>query len=222
MIVTIDGPAGAGKSTVTRLLAEKLGFDFLDTGAMYRAVTLMAIEREVDFADPTALAELAKSLTLQFQGDRLLVNGRDVSSQIRTPEVSRKIGAVADAVPVREHLVALQREWVASGNYVCEGRDQGTVAFPNAECKIFLTASREERARRRAEQLQAAGIPADRIDLLREQEIRDREDCNRPVGRLQMADDAIEFNSDDLPLSQVVEELYKIVCDQIDKKSREK
>lgn len=217
MIVTIDGPAGAGKSTVTRRLADKLGFDFLDTGAMYRAVTLMAIERGISLSDPEALGALARSLTLHIQGDRLWVDGQDVTSQIRDPEVSRKIGPVADAVPVRQHLVGLQREWAARGNYVCEGRDQGTVAFPDAQCKIFLTASPEERATRRAAQLQAAGIPADWNELLREQETRDQEDRSRPVGRLQQAPDAIEFNTDGLTLDEVVEQLYQLVCRQLGK-----
>src|SRR5688572_29920283 len=153
MIVTIDGPAGAGKSSISRRLAERLSFAFLDTGAMYRAVALAALRRGLGESDSEAIAKLADESTIDFDGMRTLLNGEDISAAIRTSEVSAAVYLAADNVAVRRRLVDLQRQIAAGRDIVTEGRDQGTVAFPNAECKIFLTASREERARRRYEEL---------------------------------------------------------------------
>ena len=141
MIVTIDGPAGAGKSTVARKLAAKLGFDFLDTGAMYRCVALSGSRQNVDWGDEAALGEIARSLPLEFDGARVLLGDEDVSAAIRTPEVTAIIHYAADNLMVREAMVDLQRKLAAEDNVVTEGRDQGTVAFPQAECKFFLSAS---------------------------------------------------------------------------------
>ena len=148
MVIAIDGPAGAGKSTVTRKLAQRLGFHFLDTGAMYRAVTWAAIDRGVNLDDSESLLSLANSIKIAFDGDNVSVDGRDVSVQIREPEVTRNIFHVADHPGIRDILVRLQREIASTGNYVCEGRDQGTVAFPDAFCKIYLNASPQYRALR--------------------------------------------------------------------------
>lgn len=215
MIITIDGPAGTGKSTVTRILAQRLGFQFLDTGAMYRAVTLAAIKRDVDFDDPEALGSLARSLNLEFKEDSIILDGVDVSKEIRNPNVARQIGPVADAIEVRAHLVNLQREIASKGNFICEGRDQGTVAFPNADCKIFLTASVEQRAHRRAQQMKNAGLDVDWNRLVQEQQIRDFQDTCRPVGKLQRADDAFEVDTDDKTLEEVVTELIEVVSTKI-------
>ena len=217
MIVTIDGPAGAGKSTVTRKLAQKIGFQHLDTGAMYRAVTWQAIQNDADFDDEFALQRVATDLILVFNAGRVIVGGQDVSEAIRTPEITRQVVKVADAVAVRSQLVDLQRRIASSGNFVCEGRDQGTVAFPNAFCKVFLTASAKSRAKRRAEQLQAAGHFVDFDQIVREQETRDIQDQNREVGRLQKANDAIEINTDQLTIDEVVAKLAKIVLDRMGK-----
>jgi cytidylate kinase len=211
MIVTIDGPAGAGKSTVTRLLAEKLGFEFLDTGAMYRAVTWSAIHRGIDLADEAALRSLAEEINIAFDHDRVFVNGEDVTLKIRSPEVTRRVVSVADAPAVREHLVLLQRRIAKQGDFVCEGRDQGTVAFPDAICKIYLTASSHSRALRRAEQMEDAGEFVDFDQVVREQEIRDQQDLTRPIGRLMKADDAIEVNTDQQTLDEVLSRLVAIV-----------
>jgi cytidylate kinase len=211
MIVAIDGPAGAGKSTVTRRLADRLGFEFLDTGAMYRAVACAALKRSIDLKDPEALVALAKSITIRIESDQVFVDGENVSDEIRDPQVTRNVVAVADSEPIREHLVMLQREIARQGNFVCEGRDQGTVAFPDAFCKIFLTASENYRAQRRVKQMQAAGKFADYDQVVREQRIRDEQDLNRKVGRLQRAGDAIEFNTDDKTIEEVVDELAAII-----------
>jgi len=211
MIVTIDGPAGAGKSTVTRLLAESLGFEYLDTGAMYRVVTWAAIQQNIDFSDQAALAKLACELTVKLESDQVFVNQQNVSREIRDPSVTRQVGRIADAIEVRKHLVELQRKIAGSGNFVCEGRDQGTVAFPDSFCKIFLTASESDRAMRRMRQLEQAGIDADFNEVLAEQRSRDEQDSTRPVGRLQCADDAIVVNTDGKTIEQVVDELLAIV-----------
>ena len=215
MIIAVDGPAGAGKSTVTRKLAKRLGFMFLDTGAMYRAVTLVALENEIPLDDNERLADIAKTIELRFDGDTVFIDGQDKTKEIRTPEVTRKIKSVADAVEVREHLVSLQRRIAATGDFVCEGRDQGTVAFPNAECKIFLTASTRFRAIRRALQLKEAGKDVTVEEVISDMNIRDYNDENRPVGRLMKADDAIEVNTDNKTIEDVVDELEQIVKDSI-------
>ena len=211
MIIAIDGPAGAGKSTVTRKLAERLDFMFLDTGAMYRAVTLVALENEVPLDDNEKLAEIAKTIELRFDGDTVFIDGQDKTKEIRTREVTRKIKSVADAVEVREHLVALQRRIASTGDFVSEGRDQGTVAFPEADCKIFLTASKRFRAIRRALQLKEEGKDVTVEEVISDMNIRDYNDENRPVGRLMKADDAIEVNTDNKTIDDVVDELEQIV-----------
>lgn len=219
MIIAIDGPAGAGKSTVTRQLAKRLDYMFLDTGAMYRAVTLVALENEIPLDDSQRLAEIARSINLRFDGDTVFIDGQDKSKEIRTQEVTRKIKLVADAVEVREHLVALQRRIAATGDFVSEGRDQGTVAFPNADCKIFLTASTRARAIRRALQLKESGKNVTVEEVVSDMIIRDYNDENRPVGRLLKADDAIEVNTDNKTIDDVVDELEQIVKDSIAKNS---
>ena len=212
MIIAIDGPAGAGKSTVTRLLAERLGFQFLDTGAMYRAVTWCALERGVDLGDEAALADLAQRLTVTFESEQVFVDGQDVTTAIREPRVTRNVGSIADAVEVRHHLVRLQREIASRGDFVCEGRDQGTVAFPDAFCKIYLTASESDRAQRRMEQLGLADEPLNFEQILEEQRLRDQQDLSRKVGRLQQAEDAVVVNTDGKSLDEVVGELLAIVA----------
>ena len=210
MILTIDGPAGAGKSSVARQLAERLGFQFLDTGAMYRAVTWAAIDRGVDLRNDDALARLTAQLRIELPEDRVLVDDLDVSEVIRQQHVTMKVAVIADSRAVRSLMVDAQREIAATGDYVCEGRDQGTVAFPNAFCKIFLTASPAQRARRRMVQLQAAGHEAEFEQVMQDQMLRDRQDEARPVGGLAKASDAVEVNTDDKTQKEVVDELEQI------------
>ena len=183
MIVAIDGPAGAGKSSIARRLAERLGFQFLDTGAMYRAVALAALRQGLGPDDGDKVARLAETLSIDMRHERTLLNGEDISAAIRTSEVSAAVYLAADNVAVRRRLVELQRQIAAGRDTVTEGRDQGTVAFPYAECKIFLTASPAIRARRRYEELVARGEPATYEEVLAQQQDRDRRDAARPVGR---------------------------------------
>jgi CMP/dCMP kinase len=211
MIITIDGPAGAGKSTVARALARRLGFRFLDTGAMYRAVALAALRHGLDWDAPDDLARLARKLDIRTLGERILLDGEDVTEAVRTSEVTAVTRYAADNPKVREFLVELQRKLAADDDVVTEGRDQGTVAFPRAQCKIFLTASPTERARRRLLDLQAQGEPVTLEQVLAAQERRDREDATRPVGPLTPATDAVTVSTDRMTQEEVVERLEKIV-----------
>jgi cytidylate kinase len=211
MIVTIDGPAGAGKSSVARLVAAHLGFRFLDTGAMYRAVTLAALRAGLEGNDGEQIHQLAAGLTMELRGPRTILDGEDVSAEIRTPEVSSHVHLAADNAKVRELLVEMQRRWAGETDVVAEGRDQGTVAFPQAECKIFLTASAGERARRRHAELVQQGQSVTFEEVLAQQEERDRRDASRPVGALIRAADAVEVVTDGLTFEQVVDKLVEIV-----------
>lgn len=210
MIVAIDGPAGAGKSSVARLLAERLGFRFLDTGAMYRAVAWAGLQQDIDWRDELRVAAMAKKLRIVLT-DRVHVNDLDISSAIRTPQVTEHVCHPADNVHVRKILIDWQREFAREQDTVTEGRDQGTVAFPNAECKIFLTATPQERARRRHRELTERGVTTSFEEVLRKQEIRDRHDEQREVGGLKKATDAIEFFTDGLSTDGVVDQLETLV-----------
>jgi cytidylate kinase len=211
MIVTMDGPAGAGKSSIARLLAKRLNYAFLDTGAMYRGVTLICLRLGISLDDETAVYKVAEDLNFDFVDEKVFINNEDITALIRTQDVTNSIRAIADNVRVRRRMVELQREWADLRNVVTEGRDQGTVAFPQAECKIFLTASPEERARRRVSQLAAQGISTSFEDVLEAQMQRDDEDIRRAEGGLKAASDAVYVYTDGLTEDQVIDKLVTIV-----------
>jgi cytidylate kinase len=215
MIVTIDGPAGAGKSTVARALARRLGYCYLDTGAMYRAVALAGLQAGVDWNRPQQLAELAPTLDLRVAGARIYLQGADVTDAVRSQAVTSVTRYAANHPQVRAHLVDLQRALAAGQSMVTEGRDQGTVVFPQAECKIYLTASPEERARRRQRDLQERGESASLPQILAAQQRRDQEDASREVGPLRRAEDAVEVLTDGLTEEQVVDRLEELVRSRI-------
>ena len=210
MIITIDGPAGAGKTTAAKGLARRLGFRFLDTGATYRAVTLAAIRRGIDWGDADGLVRTAERADIEVDGQRILLDGADVSDEIRGSEITAVTHYVADNPDVRERMVTLQRRLAGTDDIVTEGRDQGTVVFPDAACKVFLTAGAEERARRRLADLTARGETADLRQVLADQNERDRRDSARDCGPLVSAADAIEVVTDGMSPEEVLNRLEEL------------
>jgi cytidylate kinase len=205
MVIAIDGPAGAGKSTVAKGVAKALGFTYLDSGAMYRAVALAALERGIDLDHGEALGELAWSLDIDFVGDSIRVDGKPVEGRIRTPEVTVAASRVSVHPQVRQAMVKRQRELIASGNYVAEGRDIGTVVSPDSPLKVFLTANEEERARRRAAD---SGEPVDEVkEAIRDRDRRDRERADSP---LRAAADSEVVDTTDLSQDEVVERIVEL------------
>ncbi len=210
MIITIDGPAGAGKSLAARRLAKQLGFRFLDTGALYRAVTLAGLRQEIDWADTGALAKLATTSQIELTDEQVFLDGEDVTKAIRSFEVTTLTRHAADNLAVRERLTELQREFANDHDVVTEGRDQATEVFPAAELKIYLTASDEVRAQRRFEDLRSRGEQVTLDEVLEKQLQRDARDRQRQVGGLRMAEDSIEVSTDGLTADEVVAKLAKL------------
>lgn len=215
-VITIDGPAASGKSTVARLLAEKLGASFLDTGAMYRAVTFAAIRTGVDMTDEDDLLTLMETTKFQFSAGRgkmaVAIDGVDVTERIRQPQVTASARHIASSPKLREKLVEMQRQFaLGEEKIVTEGRDQGTVAFPNADMKFYLTADLSERARRRQAELRAKGDTESLEQIQGAMEQRDKSDQSRAVGPLRPANDAIVVDTTDLSVEEVVAKLLHCV-----------
>jgi cytidylate kinase len=218
LIVTIDGPAASGKSTVARRVARRLGAAFLDTGATYRAATLVAVQAGVDLGDATAVRDLIAWTDLDLREEGVFVNGQDVTDLIRTPELTARVHHLARAAAVRQVLVDWQRAFAARHkSVVTEGRDQGTVVFPEAQAKIFLTASARERAKRRHAEQVAKGIPSNVDQIEADIAARDESDRNREVGPLKPAPDAIEVDTTGLTIEQVVDRIVSLVFNAMDR-----
>lgn len=218
LIVAIDGPSGAGKSTLSKALAKRTGYINIDTGAMYRSVALLASRRQIDATDEQALADLCADLSIEFireaEQERVIVNGEDVSQQIRTPEVSLLTAKVAACSAVRAALVELQRRMGAAGGVVLEGRDIGTVVFPHAEVKFFLSATAEERGRRRYEELCAKGVAVELQQTIAEVEARDAADTAREHAPLQRAADAIDIDSTSMSIDEVLQTMLQRIAEK--------
>ena len=212
MIVTIDGPAGTGKSTAARRLAEQLGFQFLDTGAMYRVVALRCLEQTANPESDEASGALARSAEITFEDCRTFLDGRDVSQLIRETNVTQAASLVARNPSVRSAMVEQQRAFATGRDIVTEGRDQGTVVFPMAELKLYLTADPVERARRRFDELRAQGQSVTLEELLEQQGVRDQRDQTRDVAPLRAADDAVVIDTTALSIEQVLERMLDLVA----------
>ena len=212
-VIAIDGPAGAGKSTVAKIVAEKLGYTYIDTGAMYRAVAWKTLQQSSEATDEAilrAVEGIDVRLACTDSGTRVTVDGTDVTGEIRTPEVTHIVSRVAALGPVREKMVELQRAMAADGAVVMDGRDIGTNVLPNADVKIFLTASVEERARRRYDEMKEKGYAVDFDDLKKEIASRDKQDSEREISPLRQAEDAILLDSTALSIDAVVARVMEL------------
>lgn len=219
IVVAIDGPAGAGKSTVARQVSKEMGYIYIDTGAMYRALTLKALRLGIPMDDEEALTKLAKEtdikLTYQDHTQLIIMDSEDVSTEIRTPLVTQNVSFVAKVAGVRLEMVRLQRELARDGGVVMDGRDIGSYVLPDADCKIFLTANTAERARRRAKDLAAAGFEVNLAQLEKEIAARDEIDSTREMAPLVKAEDAIMVDTSDMSFTEVVEKIKECVQKQV-------
>ncbi|ARN56096.1 Cytidylate kinase [Sedimentisphaera salicampi] len=219
-IITIDGPAGSGKSTVSRELARRLGWSFLDTGAMYRALAFAAAEAGQDLADEKDVAKLAGRQNFEFmpksEGIKVFLDGRDISSEIRRPEVTASVSRIASSPLLRSLMVEMQREFAKkAGDVVTEGRDQGSVVFPDADVKFYLDAAAEIRAKRRAAELEAAGQNADFQEVMKAIEQRDRADKSREVAPLVCPKEAVIIDTGNISIKQVTEKMLSELKEKI-------
>lgn len=214
-IVTVDGPAGSGKSTIAKIIAKKYGFTYLDTGAMYRMIALYALENSISLDDTEAVEDMLKNTKLDIIGNQFFLNGKDVSEEIRTPRVSAIVSPVSAIKEVRVKLVDLQREISKGKSVILDGRDIGTVVFPNGDVKIFLVASPEERAKRRLKEYEEKGVEADYESVLASIKERDYLDSTRKESPLKKAEDAHEIDSSTMSIDEVVEVISKYIDEKI-------
>lgn len=214
-IVTVDGPAGSGKSTIAKIIAKKYGFTYLDTGAMYRMIALYALENSISLDDTEAVEDMLKNTKLDIIGNQFFLNGKDVSEEIRTPRVSAIVSPVSAIKEVRVKLVDLQREISKGKSVILDGRDIGTVVFPNGDVKIFLVASPEERAKRRLKEYEDKGVEADYESVLASIKERDYLDSTRKESPLKKAEDAHEIDSSTMSIDEVVEAISKYIDEKI-------
>lgn len=217
MIVAVDGPAGSGKGTVTKRIEEELGFLNLDTGATYRCVALQTLREGLNLENEKEIIEIANSIDIKIDntGDKdiILLNGEDVSKEIRTKEVTAIVSQISSIIPVRERMVEVQRSLAKGKNVIVEGRDIGTVVFPNADVKIYLDASEEVRAKRRYEENIQNGIETTYEEVVENVKMRDYNDMHKKVGALKKADDAIVVDSTNLSIEEVVKKIKNIIKD---------
>lgn len=214
-IVAVDGPAGSGKSTISKIVAKDYGLTYLDTGAMYRMVALCSLENNIDLGDIDAVTEMLKNLTIDIDGDKFILNGEDVSKEIRTPRVTAIVSDVAAIKEVRVKLVDLQREISEGKKVILDGRDIGTVVFPNAHLKVFLIASSDERARRRLKEYEERGIEISFEEVKASIENRDHIDSTRKESPLKKAEDAIEVDTSSKTIEEVCEKISTLIKDRI-------
>jgi cytidylate kinase len=219
-VLTIDGPSGSGKGTISRAVADRLGWHYLDSGALYRAVGLAAAWEVVDLSDPEAVAQCARRTDIRFetQGSgepHVIVNGKDATRQLRTETAGAAASAIAAHPPVRAALVDLQKGFRKAPGLVADGRDMGTVIFPDAPYKVFLTASAEERAQRRYKQLKEKGVSVNLAGLLHEIAARDERDAGRAVAPLKPAEDAVIVDSTGTPITEVIERVLSVLPEKL-------
>ncbi len=219
IVITVDGPSGAGKGTLCHALADKLGFDFLDSGAIYRILALAALKQQIDFEDETALAELGRRLEVKFvpQGNevQVILDGENVGDQIRTAQAGQNASKIAIYPKVREALLQRQRDFSSEKGLIADGRDMGTIVFPHAQIKFFLDASAEERTKRRVKQLQEKGFNANFDEILAEIKERDFRDRNRPIAPLVPAKDAVILDSTHLSIEDVIQQALEHIAQKL-------
>lgn len=218
MVVAIDGPAGSGKSTVAKILAEKMGFIYLDTGAMYRALTWWLLKNRFDLSDEEKITREAQKINIELKKDKVFVEGEDVSKEIREPIIDKNISSIAKLAQVRKVMVEKQREIAKNSNCIAEGRDTTTVVFPQAELKIFLDADFQERVKRRHLDFEKKNIKVDKKSLEEDLRKRDNADINRKVSPLRVAEEAIYIDTTDLKIEEVVEKIYSLILEKKESK----